>query len=60
MTRDYEKLLRTKMLLLKAQTLLSETSGDILSPEEKKVLIELLENQIRLLEQKCNKFDESR
>ena len=60
MTRDFEKLLRVKMLLLKAETLLSETSGEILSPEEKKVLIDILENQIRLLEQRCDKFSESR
>lgn len=60
MTRDYEKLLRAKMLLLKAETLLSETSGGIISPEEKKVLIDILENQIRLLEHRCNKFNESR
>lgn len=60
MTRDYEKLLRAKMLLLKAETLLSETSGGIISPEEKKVFIDILENQIRLLEHRCDKFNESR
>ena len=41
MTRDYEKLLRAKMLLVKVQTLFSETSGEIISPEEKKILIEI-------------------
>lgn len=60
MTRDFEKLLRVKMLLLKAETLLSETSGEILSPEEKKNLIDILDGQIRLLEQRCDKFSESR
>ena len=60
MTRDFEKLLRVKMLLLKAETLLSETSGEILSPEEKKILIDVLDGQIRLLEQRCDKFSESR
>lgn len=46
MTRDYEKLLRAKMLLVKVQTLLSETSGEIISPEEKKALINSVEIQI--------------
>lgn len=60
MTRDYEKLLRVKMLLVKAQTLLSETSGEIISPEEKKTLIENTENSIKFLKLKCDKFNESR
>lgn len=60
MTRDYEKLLRVKMLLVKVQTLLSETSGEIISPEEKKALIENTENSIKFLELKCDKFNESR
>lgn len=60
MTRDYEKLLRAKMLLVKVQTLLSETSGEIISPEEKKALIENTENSIKFLELKCDKFNESR
>lgn len=60
MTRDYEKLLRVKMLLVKAQTLLSETSGEIISPEEKKDLINSVEIQIQFLELKCDKFSESR
>lgn len=60
MTRDYEKLLRAKMLLVKVQTLLSETSGEIISPEEKKTLIENTENSIKFLELKCDKFNESR
>lgn len=60
MTRDYKKLLKAKMLLVKVQTLFSETSGEIISPEEKKVLIETVENQIQFLELKCNKFTESR
>lgn len=60
MTRDYEKLLRVKMLLVKAQTLLSETSGEIISPEEKKNLINSVEIQIQFLELKCDKFSESR
>lgn len=60
MTRDYEKLLRAKMLLVKVQTLLSETSGEIISPEEKKALIKNIENSIQFLEQKCDKFGESR
>lgn len=60
MTRDYEKLLRAKMLLVKVQTLFSETSGEIISPEEKKILIESVEIQIKFLELKCNKFSESR
>ena len=60
MTRDYEKLLRAKMLLFKAETLLSETSGEIISPEEKKVLIDSLKNQTEFIEQKCEKFSESR
>lgn len=60
MTRDYEKLLRAKMLLVKVQTLLSETSGEIILPEEKKALIENTENSIKFLELKCDKFNESR
>lgn len=60
MTRDYEKLLRAKMLLIKVQTLLSETSGEIISSEEKKILIESVEIQIKFLELKRNKFSESR
>lgn len=60
MTRDYEKLLRAKMFLVKVQTLLSETSGEIISPKEKKVLIENTENSIKFLELKCDKFSESR
>ena len=60
MTRDYEKLLRAKMLLVKVQTLLSETSGEIISPEEKKTLIKSIENLIQFLELKCDKFGESR
>lgn len=60
MTRDYEKFLRAKMLLIKVQTLLSETSGEITSPEEKKTLIKNIENSIQFLELKCNKFNESR
>lgn len=60
MTRDYEKLLRVKMLLVKVQTLLSETSGEIISPEEKKALINSVEIQIQFLELKCDKFSESR
>lgn len=60
MTRDYEKLLKAKMLLLKAQTLFSETSGEIILPEEKKVLIDSVKIQIQFLELKCNKFSESR
>lgn len=60
MTRDYEKLLRIKMLLVKVQTLLSETSGEIISPEEKKALINSVEIQIQFLELKCDKFNESR
>lgn len=60
MTRDYEKLLRAKMLLVKVQTLLSETSGEIISPEEKKTLIKNIENSIQFLELKCDKFNESR
>lgn len=60
MTRDYEKILRVKMLLLKAESLLFETSGGIISPEEKKVLIDILDGQIRLLEHRCDKFNESR
>lgn len=60
MTRDYEKLLRAKMLLVKVQTLFSETSGEIISPEEKKILIESVEIQIQFLELKCDKFSESR
>ena len=60
MTRDYEKLLRVKMLLVKVQTLLSETSGEIISPEEKKALINSVEIQIQFLELKCDKFNESR
>jgi hypothetical protein len=60
MTRDYEKLLRAKMLLVKVQTLLSETSGEIISPEEKKTLINNVEIQIQFLELKCDKFSESR
>lgn len=60
MTRDYEKLLRAKILLVKVQTLLSETSGEIISPEEKKTLIKNIENSIQFLELKCDKFGESR
>lgn len=60
MTRDYEKLLRAKMLLVKVQTLFSETSGEIISPEEKKVLIDSLKTQTEFIEQKCEKFNESR
>lgn len=60
MTRDYEKLLRAKMLLVKVQTLLSETSGEIISSEEKKALINSVEIQIQFLELKCDKFSESR
>lgn len=60
MTRDYEKLLRVKMLLVKVQTLLSETSGEIISLEEKKALINSVEIQIQFLELKCDKFSESR
>lgn len=60
MTRDYEKLLRTKMLLVKVQTLLSETSGEIISPEEKKTLIKNIENSIQFLEQRCESFDKGR
>lgn len=60
MSRDYEKLLRAKMLLVKVQTLLSETSGEIISPEEKKDLIKNIENLIQFLELKCDKFNESR
>lgn len=60
MTRDYEKLLRVKMLLVKVQTLLSETSGEIISSEEKKALINSVEIQIQFLELKCDKFNESR
>ena len=60
MTRDYEKLLRAKMLLVKVQTLFSETSGEIILPEEKKVLIDSVENQIQFLELKCDKFSKSR
>ncbi len=60
MTRDYEKLLRAKMLLVKVQTLLSETCGEIISPEEKKTLIKNVENSIQFLELKCDKFNESR
>lgn len=60
MTRDYEKLLRAKMLLVKVQTLLSETSGEIISPEEKKTLINSVEIQIQFLELKCDKFSKSR
>lgn len=48
------------MLLVKVQTLLSETSGEIISPEEKKALIENTENSIKFLELKCDKFNESR
>jgi hypothetical protein len=60
MTRDYEKLLRAKMLLVKVQTLLSETSGEVISPEEKKALIDSVEIQTKFLELKCDKFSESR
>ncbi len=60
MTRDYEKFLKAKMLLLKAQTLFSEISGEIILPEEKKVLIDSVKIQIQFLELKCNKFSESR
>lgn len=60
MTRDYEKLLRAKMLLVKVQTLLSETSGEIISPEEKKTLIKNIENSIQFLELKCESFDKGR
>lgn len=60
MTRDYKNFLKAKMLLDKVQTLFSETSGEIISPEEKKVLIESVEIQIQFLELKCNKFSESR
>lgn len=60
MTRDYEKLLRAKMLLVKVQTLLSETSGEVISPEEKKALIDSVEIQTKFLELKCDKFNESR
>ena len=60
MTRDYEKLLRVKMLLVKVQTLLSETSGEIISSEEKKAFINSVEIQIQFLELKCDKFNESR
>ncbi len=60
MTRDYEKLLRAKILLVKVQTLLSETSGEIISSEEKKTLIDSVEIQIQFLELKCDKFSESR
>ena len=60
MTRDYEKLLRAKMLLTKVETLLSETCGEIISPEEKETLIDSVEIQIKFLELKCDKFSESR
>lgn len=60
MTRDYEKLLRAKMLLVKVQTLLSETFGEVISPEEKKALIDSVEIQTKFLELKCDKFSESR
>ncbi len=60
MTRDYEKLLRAKMLLFKAEILLSETSGEIISSEEKKVLIDSLKTQTEFIVQKCEKFSESR
>ena len=41
MTIVYEKLLRARMLLVKVQTLFSVSSGEIISPEEKKILIEI-------------------
>ena len=48
------------MLLVKVQTLLSETSGEVISPEEKKALIDSVEIQTKFLELKCDKFSESR
>ena len=60
MSRDYEKLLRVKMLLFKVETLLSETSGEIITPEEKKVLINSIENSIQFLEQRCESFNKGR
>lgn len=48
------------MLLVKVQTLLSETSGEVISPEEKKALIDSVEIQTKFLELKCDKFNESR
>lgn len=60
MLRDYEKLLRAKMLLVKVQTLFSETSGEIITSEEKKTLIKNIENSIQFLELKCESFDKGR
>lgn len=60
MTRDYEKLLRAKMLLTKVQTLLSETCGEIISSQEKKVLIRSLKTQTDFIEQKCESFNKGR
>ena len=60
MTRDYEKLLRAKMLLTKAETLLSETCGEIISSQEKKVLIDSLKTQTEFIEQKCESFNKGR
>ena len=60
MLRDDEKLLRAKMLLVKVQTLFSETSGEIITSEEKKTLIKNIENSIQFLELKCESFDKGR
>lgn len=60
MTRDYEKLLRAKMLLVKVQNIVFFSSDEIISPEEKKTLIKNTENSIKFLELKCDKFNESR
>lgn len=60
MTRDYEKLLRAKMLLVKVQNIVFFFSDEIISSEEKKTLIKSIENLIQFLELKCDKFGESR
>lgn len=60
MTRDYEKLLRAKMLLVKVQNIVFFSSDEVISPEEKKTLIKNIENSIQFLELKCDKFSESR
>lgn len=60
MARDYEKLLRAKMLLVKVQSTVFFSSDEIISPEEKKTLIKNIENSIQFLESKCDKFSESR
>lgn len=60
MTRDYEKLLRAKMLLVKVQNIVFFFSDEIISPEEKKTLIKSIENLIQFLELKYDKFNKSR